>query len=176
MEKTYYIRKVGGGGVRQGSEKKKSECWSLFHVPPPPWLEPASRHEGKKVWVLRKSPVLQIKRCKYVIFAICTNHTIDSGDTEGHHTDFPSAERWISKCKPHFINHECPGSFWIGYPGDEAWEQIHSYLEAQPMHLRTSSLMIAVSPLYTHNLVTNYFHHRKRDGDERTSLKAATAL
>jgi len=28
-KRTYYIRKVGGG-VRQGSEKKKSECWSLF--------------------------------------------------------------------------------------------------------------------------------------------------
>ena len=36
-EKTYYIRKVGGGGQAR-LRKKKSECWSLFHVPPPPWL------------------------------------------------------------------------------------------------------------------------------------------
>ena len=33
VEKTYSIRKVGGGS---GLRKKKSECWSLFHIPPPP--------------------------------------------------------------------------------------------------------------------------------------------
>ena len=38
VEKTYYIRKVGGGGGQAELRKKKSECWSLFHVPPPPCL------------------------------------------------------------------------------------------------------------------------------------------
>ena len=35
VEKTYYIRKVGGGGVRQGSEKKKASVglFSTFRHP-----------------------------------------------------------------------------------------------------------------------------------------------
>ena len=38
MGKTYSIRKVGGGrGVKWDSEKK-NECWSLFHIPPPPCM------------------------------------------------------------------------------------------------------------------------------------------
>ena len=37
MGKTYSIRKVRVGGVKWNSEKKKNECWSLFHIPPPPW-------------------------------------------------------------------------------------------------------------------------------------------
>ena len=39
VEKTYYIRKVGGGGGSGRAPKKKSECWSLFHVPPPPCFQ-----------------------------------------------------------------------------------------------------------------------------------------
>ena len=35
MEKTYYIRKVLGGRVSGRALKKKGECWSLFHIPPP---------------------------------------------------------------------------------------------------------------------------------------------
>ena len=37
VAKTYYIKKVKGGRVSGRALKKKSECWSLFHVPPPPW-------------------------------------------------------------------------------------------------------------------------------------------
>ena len=37
LGKTYYIRKVEGGGVSSRPLKKKNECWSLFHIPPPPW-------------------------------------------------------------------------------------------------------------------------------------------
>jgi hypothetical protein len=27
----------GGGGGQPDPRKKNCECWSLFHVPPPPW-------------------------------------------------------------------------------------------------------------------------------------------
>ena len=37
--KTYYIWEEGGEGVSQIHEKKNCECWSLFHVPPPPCTE-----------------------------------------------------------------------------------------------------------------------------------------
>ena len=36
MGKTYSIRKVGVGGWSSRPLKKKNECWSLFHIPPPP--------------------------------------------------------------------------------------------------------------------------------------------
>ena len=36
VAKTYYIRKVKGGRVSGRALKKKSKCWSLFHVPLPP--------------------------------------------------------------------------------------------------------------------------------------------
>ena len=46
MGKTYAIRKVGGGrGVKQDSEKK-NECWSLFHILPPPWTREEIGMEG----------------------------------------------------------------------------------------------------------------------------------
>ena len=38
--KKYHIRKLGGGGGgggQAGLRRNKSECWSLFHLPPPPW-------------------------------------------------------------------------------------------------------------------------------------------
>ena len=36
MGKTYSIRKVRVGGSQAEIWKKKNECWSLFHIPPPP--------------------------------------------------------------------------------------------------------------------------------------------
>ena len=51
---TIYKEGRGGGG-RQGSDspkKKKSESWSLFHVPPPPCMSPYLRIKVIKTYVM----------------------------------------------------------------------------------------------------------------------------
>ena len=58
MGKTYSIRKVEGGGVSSRPLKKKNECWSLFHVPPPPclrdWLRWRCRMQKNSLKILAR--------------------------------------------------------------------------------------------------------------------------
>ena len=57
-----------GGGVSQTHEKK-SECWSLFHVPPPPCLVVA--------FVLLTVPSLHIRSVLFLI-----QESLDNSETE----------------------------------------------------------------------------------------------
>ena len=96
-------------------------------------------YKGRRVWVLWKNLVLKIRRCKYVIIAKLDVHqshylALSEPSTVVIQKAITPYDPTSPALNPSRI---CPRQFWIDHPGDEAREQIDSYLwlhGAQPMH------------------------------------------